>query len=285
MSSGMFGNIFVSGDDIGKEVDVDEVDVNPVEDVEPVEVVDVVDAGSDFVPGDDFAGLDDLVGGADDAAGLDMDLVVEFSDNADPRIPIVVILDVSGSMIKNFDALRDGLNVFVDEVRGDDLASRRAETSFVLYGSNVLPATEFVTSDKLVVPELVSLGATSTGAAVVVGLEALEARKNVYKSQGVEYYRGIVLLISDGYSTDDLGAARELVAAGEEAKKFSFFAVGLDADSVSGLNGVSVRTPLMLRDTNFVELFKWLSASATSVSASQVGDVVSIPDPSGWAQF
>jgi len=219
---------------------------------------------------------------------------ITLAENADPRCPVVLVLDSSSSMNEvlpgesesALNALNSGLDTLVSELNKDPLARRRVEISVVSYGSNVTPATPFTTVDKLVLPTLVPSGTTSMGAAVNVALDALEARKKEYKAAGIEYYRPWVLLITDGLPTDDTSEAVARVKEAESAKRLSFFAVGVEGADMERLGEFSdVRAPLKLKGVKFDELFVWLSASQSAVSASTPGDKVSLPSPAGWAEI
>ena len=50
------------------------------------------------------------------------------------------------------------------------------------------------------------------------------------------------------------------------------------------LGRLGTRAPLKLRGMAFDELFAWLSASQSRVSASNPGDAVALPAPTGWAE-
>jgi uncharacterized protein YegL len=73
------------------------------------------------------------------------------------------------------------------------------------------------------------------------------------------------------------------VQAGEEAKGFSFFAVGVENADMDVLRQISMRPPLKLSGLRFRDLFSWLSSSLSSVSRSQVGQSVQLLPP-GWAE-
>jgi uncharacterized protein YegL len=126
------------------------------------------------------------------------------------------------------------------------------------------------------------------GSAIEQGLTMLRNRKDNYKSHGISYYRPWIFLITDGGPTDAWTNAARLVKQGEAEKAFSFFAVGVDGASVDVLKQLSVREPLMLKGLRFRDLFAWLSSSLSSVSRSNPGDVVPLPNPmtpDGWASI
>ena len=218
---------------------------------------------------------------------------LEFAQNSDPRVPVVLVLDCSGSMLEvrpgeersPMDALNSGLDVLWSALHGDPLAKRRAEVSFITYGTNVSEPTEFKTVDEMVLPELQDMGITSTGAALNVALDAIEERKQSYKTNGIQYYRPILMLISDGLSTDKTDEASRRLKEYTEKKKLTFMPVAVEGADVEALTALSGKQALKLQGVKFEELFLWLSASAASVSASQPGDAVAAPSPAGWAEL
>ncbi len=206
----------------------------------------------------------------------------EFADNPEPRVPCVLLLDVSGSMsgapIKE---LNEGLVTLKDTLLADSLASRRAEIAIVTFGGVVDTQQDFVTIDRFHPPTLISSGDTPMGRAIQTGIELVTSRKRIYQSNGISYYRPWIFLITDGSPTDEWQTAAHLVRQGEESKSFAFFAVGVEDAKLDILAKISVRAPLKLKGINFRELFLWLSQSMQSVSKSSPGDKVSIPTP-GW---
>lgn len=218
---------------------------------------------------------------------------LEFAQNSDPRIPIVLILDCSDSMMEKrpgedrspFEALNGGLDTLWAALHNDPLAKRRAEVSFVTFGSDVSEPTAFKTVDEMVLPELRPMGVTSTGEAVIAALDAVEARKQEYRANGIQYYRPIVILITDGLSTSDTSEAKQRLAEGQTAKKLTFFPVGVSGADLGALEDLAGKRALMLQGLKFEEFFVWVSASAASVSASQPGDQVAAPSPEGWAEL
>jgi uncharacterized protein YegL len=209
----------------------------------------------------------------------------EFAENPEPRVPCVLLLDVSGSMSgQPIKELNDGLVTLKDTLSADSLASKRAELAIVTFGGTVDVVRDFVTAEHFQPPQLSVHGDTPMGQAITTGLKMVATRKNVYRTNGVSYYRPWVFLITDGGPTDEWHAASEMVKAGEATKAFAFFSVGVEGANFEKLSKISTRAPLKLKGLNFRDLFLWLSQSMQSVSQSAPGDKVSLP-PAGWAEI
>lgn len=207
----------------------------------------------------------------------------EFADNPEPRCPCLLLLDTSASMEgEAIEELNRGLAAFKDELSADSLAMKRVELGIVSFGP-VRMLADFHTPDLFHPPLLNASGDTPMGAAIVGGLEMIRQRKDAYKANGISYYRPWIFLITDGAPTDSWDQAAELVRQGEEAKSFSFFAVGVDTADMDVLARISVRAPLKLAGLRFSELFAWLSSSLSNVSRSRTNQPVSLQPP-GWAQ-
>lgn len=210
----------------------------------------------------------------------------EFAENPEPRVACVLLLDISGSMTgRPIDELNSALVTFKDTMAADSLASKRAEIAILTFGATVDLVQDFVTADNFVPPVLQSRGATPMGEAINQGIDLVARRKQVYKTNGVAYYRPWIFLITDGGPTDPWRAAADRVRQGENDKSFIFFAVGVEGADMETLKQISVRDPLRLRGLQFCDLFLWLSQSMQSVSRSSPGDKVPLPAPSGWSEI
>lgn len=208
-------------------------------------------------------------------------------ENPEPRCPCLLLLDTSGSMNgRPIAELNAGLRTFKEELTSDAMAAQRVEVAIMTFGP-VHVLSEFETADTFQPPTLSTTGDTPMGAAIMQGLDMLDARKRIYKQAGVAYYRPWVFLITDGAPTDSYTAAAERVRQGDSParKSFSFFAVGVEGADMSKLSQICSpdRPPLKLKGMSFRELFTWLSSSLGGVARSQPGQLVALPAPTGWS--
>jgi uncharacterized protein YegL len=222
----------------------------------------------------------------------------EFADNPEPRCPVMLALDTSGSMQGTpIRELNEGLRAFKEAVQADRLASLRVEVAIVPFGGLVRPvdvradtrtpfdaSQPFVTVDNFDPPILTAAGDTPMGSAVRQGLQLLRDRKEIYKQNGIDYFRPWMFLITDGKPTDEWQSAALQLREEEARKGVIFFAVGVEGADMPTLAQFSgQRTPLRLKGLAFGELFQWLSKSLSVVTHSKPGEQAPLP-PVGWAQ-
>ena len=209
----------------------------------------------------------------------------EFVENPETRCPVILLLDVSGSMSgQPIQELNRGLAAFKEDVVKDSQAALSVEVAIVSFGP-VRLTQDFVTIENFTPPELKSDGLTPMGEAIEYALDLLESRKTAYKDNGILYYRPWVFLITDGAPTDDWKYAAQRVKEAEASRRLCFFAVGVQSADFDTLKQIAPeRPPVMLNGLDFRSLFVWLSTSMKRVSSGKVGEAVALPAV-GWGQI
>lgn len=246
----------------------------------------------------------------------------EFADNPEPRCPVVLVLDTSGSMQgKAIQDLNEGLRAFAAALKADRLASLRVEVAVISFGGKVRtldvrgagPSNgkevvifnpmglavrpkvnqvpfdahqAFVTVDQLQVPVLEANGDTPLGEAVSRALALLRERKEIYKQNGLDYFRPWIFTITDGKPTDKgWEAVAEQVRLEETRKGVVFYGVGVEGADLQVLGRFSSARPaLRLKGLAFGELFTWLSKSLSAITHSRPGEQAPLP-PVGWGSI
>ncbi len=243
----------------------------------------------------------------------------EFADNPEPRCPVVLVLDTSGSMNgEPIKELNEGLRAFADALKNDRLAALRVEVAVITFGGKVRalnvhggepsPGKEiinynpsglalrrkpeevafdahqaFVTVDQFQPPTLDASGETPMGEAIQRALALLRERKEIYKQNGLDYFRPWIFVITDGRPTDrNWEAVADQVKVEEGRRGVVFYAVGVENADMKVLARFSdARPPLKLRGLAFGELFNWLSKSLSAIAHSRPGEQAPLP-PVGW---
>lgn len=199
----------------------------------------------------------------------------EFVENPEPRCPVVLVLDTSGSMGgEPITHLNHGVQLFKDSVSADAQAALRVEVAIVTFGPVQL-AQDFVTIYEFIPPQLAAKDTTPMGEAVLYALDLVEKRKQVYRENDMQYYRPWIFLITDGAPNpgSPWREAASRVREAESAQKILFFTVAVEGANTEILKQLAPPQypPMQLNGLDFKSLFQWLSTSIVRVSSSRVG--------------
>jgi uncharacterized protein YegL len=221
------------------------------------------------------------------------------------RIPIILCLDCSPSMSGDpkygapastagapIKELNHGLRSFIQCIKNDLLTRYSAEIAIVGFSSIIEQLNDFCLVDNMEIPTLkldLKYGGSSIGKAISKCLELLEDRKALYKIYGVDYYQPWLVLMTDGYPTDEshlevINKLHDLI----DGKQISVFPIGIGENAdLKFLHELSPqRVPLRIKTMKFSDFFIWLGRSISRVSQSIPNDSVDL-DIEGikeWAQ-
>jgi uncharacterized protein YegL len=201
----------------------------------------------------------------------------QFAENPEPRCPVLLLLDISGSMSGNpITELNAGITTFKQEVAHDDMAALRVEVAIITFDATVKLLQDFIIIDEFEPPNLAinvsTSGGTVMGSAIEMALEQVENRKALYRNNGIKYYQPWVFLITDGAPTDSWEIAARKVRQTDADQKISFYAVGVQGANMEILTQIAPPNtpPMQLDGLGFKSLFRWLSQSMTKVSGGKI---------------
>jgi uncharacterized protein YegL len=191
------------------------------------------------------------------------------TENVDDRLPIVILADTSNSMKgAPIDELNAGLLVFKEATEGNELAESRLEVLLMTFGGTPLVVNEFTPVVDFQPTSLVAMGGTPMGGALLLALQKIEERKDLYRAHGIDYFRPIMIMITDGEPTDTevWDSAVEALVNAVVAKKVHFQAIGVEKANMELLSQMSPTiSPIKLHAVEkFKDYFEFLSRSSAS---------------------
>ncbi|TAH20810.1 MAG: VWA domain-containing protein [Cytophagales bacterium] len=214
----------------------------------------------------------------------------ESPENYEQKCLCVLVLDISSSMQgAAIESLNQGLVDFQYEVIKDYTAANRLEISIIIFGSEVWSIQPPALVNTFDMPRLTTRGTTKLVDAVRLAIGQVEDRKLWYKTTGQNYYRPMIILITDGEPDNDQdinGLAMEIYQ-GVQNKRFLFYAVGVQNYNHAKLAHIChpATPPMPLNKLQFSAFFKWLSNSIGAITKSKEGEKIEIPPVSGWTQM
>jgi uncharacterized protein YegL len=213
----------------------------------------------------------------------------DTNEELEPRFPCVLLLETSEytkkSLLKELNA---GLEIFKNGLTSNPLATKRVEMAILTFDSSVLILQGLVPVSEFKVPNL-TLGRDSLmGTGVNKALDVIESRRLQYQSDGLEFFRPWVFMIATGgpkgEPAEKIEEAAKRIAQAESEDRIAFFAVGVNGADMEILKKISVRSPVRLADSNFSEMFNWVSLNLANICRSRPGEKTSL-QPIDWGIF
>ena len=185
------------------------------------------------------------------------------------------------------DELNAGIQIFLNEVKSDDLARWSVDLAIYTAGGLANCIQSFTGIEQIErIPSLYASGGTPLGQATKMALDDINSRKEKYRATGVPYYQPWLVLISDGEPTDAWIDAAQRARTLSSQRKLVSLPIGVQGANLGILSDFSNKPAVALDGLKFCELFQWLSASMARVSASTSSDAsVKLPSISNWGNI
>ena len=193
------------------------------------------------------------------------------------HVACVFLLDISGSMVRNdaIGKLNAGMSAFKNHMQNDEQIADVVDVAIVTFGEKVTLVHDWTPASEMSAPVLNANGRTPLGEALKLGLEMIEKRKEVYRSNGTPYFRPWIFCITDGQPTDDCYSISLKLKEAEDAKKLIARCVCVENDpNFSKKEIYKIFNPgriLKLEGLDFSGLFEFVSSSLAAVSQSTPG--------------
>lgn len=206
----------------------------------------------------------------------------DFSDqdiDSKKKAPICLVLDTSGSMsshtgrMTRIDELNSNVLKFLDFVRRNDKAKRISDICIISFGGKVEVVSGYTNIENINFKPLNAMGTTPMGEAMDKAIDLLNLRRQYYRDNGIERYKPIMLLMSDGEPTDNYENVAARVSKLVLDKEIKLFPVGIGNDfnkrKMSQFSPL-IQPKLIKNAEGFAKLFELLSASSSNPEDDQL---------------
>lgn len=227
-----------------------------------------------------------------------------FEINNAIRLPVVLLIDASGSMKYLMPEVNNALKSCIKALQNDMVSAKSVELCVMFFNQGVNIIQDFEVVDKIKnnnIAEATATGATFTGGAILKALDLANERKIYYQNNSRDYYQPWLVIMTDGmpsviddtwlkscnnstssFIVDELNAlneSREMLHELINNKKLNLIsvAIGEDADVnyLKSLHpkGIALKS-ITGTDLDFSQFFNWLGKTVKVKTNSQDGESV-----------
>jgi uncharacterized protein YegL len=195
--------------------------------------------------------------------------------NSSMKFPLVLVLDVSGSMTQRtpygrktkIAELNEKVKMLIDYVKADPKASKITDMAIVTFGGEVQVQSGFSDVSNINFKPLRAYSSTPMGSAINVALDMVKSRKKFYLEQGMEFYRPRIFLMSDGAATDAYTAAAKRCSDMVNAREVKMYPIWIgegEYDYILKEFSPELEPKTIKSDQMYFEMFRSLSGSTSN---------------------
>lgn len=205
----------------------------------------------------------------------------KFQVQAARPLPVVVLADTSGSMSANgkIEALNRGLKDMLNTFAAESRLRAEIQVSVITFGGNDADVNLDLTPAHSIeaFSPLTASGATPLGGALRLANRLIEDRERITPRA----YKPVVVLVSDGYPTDDWRAVFDIFKTGERSSKATRFAMAIGADADYAMLSDFANDPEapLFKAENARDIHRFFKAVTMSVSARSKSASPNQPTP------
>ena len=194
------------------------------------------------------------------------------------KLPVCLILDTSGSMserekssrgmVVKIDELNKNIDTLLQTIKNDSNARIMSDICMISCGGEQPKVINGYTNvEKIHFNHINPYGRTPLGASVEMALDLLSKRREYYRNNGIEHYKPILMIMSDGQPTEEdyvvyNAAQRCTNAVNNEGLKVLPIGIGESARlDILDMFSPKVKAKCIDNMDVFVKLFEMLSRS------------------------
>ncbi|HDN9016122.1 TPA: VWA domain-containing protein [Aeromonas salmonicida] len=196
-------------------------------------------------------------------------------------LPVIVLADTSGSMSVNgkIDALNKGLKDMITSFAGESRLRAEIQVSVITFGGNHAELNLSLTPAHQIqsFTPLMAEGMTPLGGALLLVSQMIEDKECI----PLRGYKPVIVLVSDGYPTDDWQEPFARLVNGERSSKATRFAmaIGADADDAMLSDFANDLEAPLFRAENARDIHRFFRAVTMSVSTRSQSATPNQPTP------
>jgi len=186
----------------------------------------------------------------------------------DRRLPVYMLIDVSGSMAgENIECVRNGLSALVEGLRENPIALDNAYLSVITFGNEAKQVVPLTDLDDFQEPQLEAHGCTAMGDALKLVCECAKKELISTTAETKGDWRPLVFLFTDGEPTDDITDGLNEFKKIRWGQKVCCATPDGDMHTLEKISEIVLK----MKDTTpqtFDKYFKWVTASIVSTTKS-----------------